>query len=113
MTEQELTRIIKAVQKNNTLHDSVSKILTGVCTVAVIWVGTMLVELDKKFAVMEANQNNLSIQMQVITEFTKEPRFTKENFLSEMKPYEQRVGAIELFVADVKERVRNLERGSR
>ncbi len=122
MNDKQMQELISALNKKNekvNLSEVILKIGVPLCLAGIIYVANQLPSLDKKMALMENNQVALTKQIASITRFTETPRFTKQNFETEMKIYEQRIALMELelkkrngFMNLTEDRLRRIERYS-
>ncbi len=101
MKEEQFAELISAlkirepVEVRHDMPDILSKIGIAVCTAAILWVASQIQAQDRKLIMIESNQNHLKVQVEKVSNFTKEPRFTKEDFNIEMRLYQRRLDIIE------------------
>ena len=75
--------------------DSLSKIGTALCVAGILWVANGIDQQGNKLIEISVNQGNISSEIDKFNEFTKEPRFTRENFVAEMRLYDNRLLRVE------------------
>lgn len=121
---EEVKQLLDQFNQQNQSHftfrdgiDAFVKVLVTLSTVGIVWVGSQINSLDRKIIEIDANQRYLKEQMVNANQLLRQPRFTKDDFLLEMKVYEQRVTLAESelnsrsnLMADVEERLRSLEK---
>lgn len=89
-------------------------ILTFIITALIAWVGTSVATQRTEIALLQQTVDTMKVQVE---DFTKLPRFTKQEFQMEMRLYDSRIrlleGEIEKkqnFINDTDRRLRTLER---
>ena len=120
MNDKQMKELISALNIKNdklNLSEVILKIGVPLCLAGIIFVANQLPSLDKKMALVENNQAMLRKQIETITKFTETPRFTKQDFITEMKLYEQRISLIDIelknrreFMNLTEDRLREVER---
>lgn len=101
MDDAQLQTLIRALDdrpkasQSKEVVDGLSKLAVGLCLAGILWVGTQINQQDRKLIEIEVNQKQIVSQMHSFQKFTDAPRFTRPDFLSEMRLYEKRLELIE------------------
>lgn len=75
--------------------DSLSKVGIALCTAAILYVAGQLQNQDRKLIQIDSNQKHLQAEVEKVSDFTKAPRFTHDDFKLEMRLYDSRITLIE------------------
>lgn len=104
-------------EKTTTLERHAQTIIAALILGIISWIGVTVQDQSTKMLVMDERMQNLKSQIEVLTTFASQPRFTKEDFHAEMKSYEMRVNLIEdelrkrvNFMNSTEDRIREIER---
>lgn len=99
--------------KPSVLERHAQTIMVFIITAMIAWVGTSVSTQRTEIALLQQAVSDLKIE---VTDFTRQPRFTKQDFTDEMRLYDNRIKLIELELqkADARlnskdERIRDLE----
>lgn len=101
MKDEQFIQLITAmkpkepVEVKHDLVDNLSKIGVALCVGGIMWVGGQIQAQDRKLIEIGANQAHIARKIQTFEAFTEKPRFTKEDFITEMRLYEKRLDLIE------------------
>lgn len=85
-------------------------ILTALVAGLISWVGITVSAQERNMAVMAVQINELTKDMDELKSFTRQPRFTKEDFSALMQPYEQRIARNESLLLKRESWMENTER---
>ena len=114
---QTMHKEAKSPLQPNAIVDAISKLLIALSTIGIAWVGGQLINLDRKMIEIDANQRHMQKQIEFANSALRQPRFTKDDFLIEMKSYEQRLSLSEVelknrngFMSEVERRLNTIEK---
>lgn len=93
---EQLVRAIKDSHRGGETFDFISKIASVLCTAAIVWVATQITSLDRDLAILRAAQQSIVEDTKQLKQFTRQPRFTRDDFIIEMKVWENRIAMVEL-----------------
>lgn len=102
MDDGQLLKILDALKPSNEpvevkhdIFDSISKVGVALCAAGIMWVGGQIQSQDKKLIEIETNQRHLSEEVKTFADFTKVKRFTHDDFVIEMRDYQNRLERLE------------------
>lgn len=90
---------------NEKLADSVTKILVVLCTAGIIWIANGISSLQQDQVRNEEWRNFSMQQIQLTTDFMKEPRFTEADFSRRVDPLALSINQILIENREIRQQV--------
>ena len=93
MNDDQIKKLVEAIKQQRTskASDYILQIGVALCIAGILWVGSQIVNLDKSLAVVQQQQLDLKANISRLNEFTKKPRFTQDDFNTEIKSVLQEI----------------------